>query len=670
MAALTVALALAWPSAGVGAVSQTTLANGCFALRVPGAGFVQRDGDTYAATASGAAQAERFWLKPTDLRLRYLLQDRSGALLTAAGDATTAQSAPGPAARWRLERLPGLGAFDVTHGQRLLASGRGGSLRLSSARITPFDVVPAAGCTPYPEAGTGARGKPFSGTNPDGTVSGFADTHLHITANLRAGGRVIDGEPFDPFGITEALGHDEVNHGADGSEDVTGNLLRDGVPFGTHDTRGWPTFAGWPVNDTNTHQQIYYRWLERVYDAGLRLVVAQTVEDQPLCRIEPQRAHSCSETHTIKLEVQQLRGLQDYVDAQSGGLGKGWFRLVRNPRQARRVIADGKLGVVIGVESSDPFDCSLNAGCTRKDVDRGLDRMERLGVRSMFIAHWVDNAFAGSALEGGVKGVFINIFEHVETGHYFSTGPCPDPSQGEEVTTLSPAVMQILTPYFPATAGLPPMPEYPDGKQCNSVGLTPLGAYLVRQMMKRGMLVEVDHMSEHARNRVLAIAAAHHYPLVSSHNGTGGSWTPAELDEPLQGRRVRLGHPGAGSGAGAEDRVVQGLPRARPLLRRGPRHRHRRLLVAARAARRRGHQPARLPVQVGGREGHVHARAHRRAHLRPQHRRRRALRAVRRPDRRHGAQPRWPGGDEDAVPLGRGLPADVGARALAALSGW
>ena len=53
--------------------------------------------------------------------------------------------------------------------------------------------------------------------------------------------------------------------------------------------------------------------------SGLRLVVAQAVEDEPICRIEPVRSHSCSETKTIRLEIDQLRGLQDYVDAQEGG---------------------------------------------------------------------------------------------------------------------------------------------------------------------------------------------------------------------------------------------------------------------------------------------------------------------------------------------------------------
>ena len=69
-------------------------------------------------------------------------------------------------------------------------------------------------------------------------VHGFADLHLHITADMRAGGRVIYGRAFHPRGIAQALGGDARTHGADGSRDVTGNLLRTGLPFGGHDTDG------------------------------------------------------------------------------------------------------------------------------------------------------------------------------------------------------------------------------------------------------------------------------------------------------------------------------------------------------------------------------------------------------------------------------------------------
>ncbi len=34
-------------------------------------------------------------------------------------------------------------------------------------------------------------------------------------------------------------------------------------------------------------------------------------------------------------QIRTLKGLQSYVDAQSGGPGRGWFRLVYSPAQAR-----------------------------------------------------------------------------------------------------------------------------------------------------------------------------------------------------------------------------------------------------------------------------------------------------------------------------------------------
>ncbi len=527
LVAILVIAAPAGASAAVG--DRYNLAGGCFVIGTH-AGPIGATANGYRA---GNGKAARFYLKATGLG-RYMLRDDGARLMSAGADGDVTRAvAPSKATEWVLHEAPGdaLVAAPRTGGGRLSAN-RAGAVALAPGKRTRasllrFHAAPA--CSPYPEARLGASGTPPAPVNPDGTVFGFADAHLHVTADMRAGGRVIDGKAFDRFGISRALGRDARNHGPDGSADVTGNLLRTGLPFGTHDVHGWPTFAGWPVNDTNTHQQIYYRWLERMWMAGERIVVAQAVEDEPICRIEPERSHSCDEMDTIALEVRRLRALQRYVDAQSGGPGEGWLRIVESPVAARRVVEQGKLAVVIGVESSDALGCSEPADCTRADVDRGLDRLQRLGVTSLFMAHWVDNGFAGAALEGGVKGTFINVFNEVETGHYLRTGPCPHPGQGEELETLSPLEMQILSTFFPATVGLEPMPEYPPGKQCNAKGLTKLGAYLVRQMIARHMLIEVDHMSERARDRVLAIAGRRDYPLVSSHTGTGGTWTDGEL---------------------------------------------------------------------------------------------------------------------------------------------
>ena len=448
-------------------------------------------------TAAGDLPVERLYLKPTRIGA-HMLYDRRRRLVSAGEDGLTRNTAPGPAAEWTLLRA-GARRFRLRSemaGRYLTAQGR--KLTISSSnRRTRFRFRRARGCRRYPELPVGAKGTIFRG-RIGRNVFGYTDAHLHVVADLRAGGQVISGESFNRFGVTEALGRDAEVHGPDGSLDVAGQLLR-GEPGG-HDTEGWPSFSGWPTYDTYTHQQAYYQWLKRAYMGGLRVVVAQLIEDEPLCRLmEPRVSHSCDETETIELEAARLRELQDYVDAQSGGHGRGWFRIVTNSKQARRVVERGRLAVVMGVESSSPFGCKEFMGepeCDREDVDRGIALYRRLGIRSMFVAHWVNNAFAGASVEEGDIGTFIATFNVQETGRPFETSECPHPAYGTE---------------------------------CNTKGLTELGEYLIDRLMDNHMLIEVDHLSERARLRVLEIAKQRKYPLVSSHTGSGGFWREEDL---------------------------------------------------------------------------------------------------------------------------------------------
>src|SRR4051812_5161969 len=278
----------------------------------------------------------RFFFKATGPGT-FMLSDTDGKLLVSGDDGSTGRSdAPGPPAEWAPRRQ--------RDGRVLLHS-------TATGRAVVVRLRRASGCRPYPEAEVGATGRPERAARR-GPVAGFVDAHVHVTADLRAGGNVISGTNFDRFGITRALGRDEQAHGPDGSLDVTGTLLRSGSPAGTHDVHGWPTFAGWPTFDTYTHQQIYYRWLERTWLAGERLIVAQTVEDAPLCEIEPLRTHSCDEADTIELQVRRLRALQDYVDAQSGGHGHGWVPGGPTPAAARQGVPAGQLPGALGLRAA------------------------------------------------------------------------------------------------------------------------------------------------------------------------------------------------------------------------------------------------------------------------------------------------------------------------------
>jgi len=56
----------------------------------------------------------------------------------------------------------------------------------------------------------------------------------------------------------------------------------------------------------------------------------------------------------------------------------------------------------------------------------------------------------------------------------------------------------------------------------NVRGLTLQGIHAVKEMMKRGMIVDIDHMSHHSAEKTLEIGEQFGYPIVSGHNGVRG----------------------------------------------------------------------------------------------------------------------------------------------------
>ena len=126
--------------------------------------------------------------------------------------------------------------------------------------------------------------------------------------------------------------------------------------------------------------------MERSWRAGQRILVNLLVENNKLCELYPLKRNSCDDMDSIRLQAKDMYALQDYVDAQNGGPGKGWYRIVKNPAEARTVINAGKLAVVMGIETSVPFGCTEKLGvpdakCTDASIDRQLDEVQKLGVQ-------------------------------------------------------------------------------------------------------------------------------------------------------------------------------------------------------------------------------------------------------------------------------------------------
>jgi hypothetical protein len=215
--------------------------------------------------------------------------------------------------------------------------------------------------------------------------------------------------------------------------------------------------------------------------------------------------------------------MQNYIDAQSGGPGKGWFRIVEDPFEAREVINQGKLAVVLGMEVSEPFGCRVfneQPLCDAAQIDASLDHLYEQGVRQLEIVNKFDNALTGVAGDGGETGTATNTGNFASTGRYWDLETCQDPENHDH----SPTAVEHNDDLILGNAlnGLLPgglLPVYSQGPHCNQLGLSGLGEHAIQGIIDRGMIFDPDHMSVIARNQALDFIEAQGYPgVVSSHS--------------------------------------------------------------------------------------------------------------------------------------------------------
>lgn len=593
-------------------------ANRCVVLKSADNGkYVAAADEGFAATADLVAGAEPFFLKPAALG-DYLLYTRAGTLVNGAapvdtvalasasddavfrlladGDNTSYPTplqydvAPTPEqiASYRNFVDPNLQATQFTlaaaDGMRLTASGTE-ALTLAAAgtgKNQRFRLEPVTGCLAFPEASDNTVGETFKGRTADGRVLGMADVHVHASSSTFLGG-AMHGRVFHKFGVTHALEDCDTTHGPMGIKDVL-SAAYEGDTDG-HANDGWPTFSEWPSRDSLTHRAIYWKWIERAWKSGLRIMVNDVVENGTLCELQRNAsldpAADCNEMNSARRQIGTLYALQDYIDGQYGGRGKGFFQIVLDPAEARRKIADGKLAVVIGIEVSNLFDCQITYsplrteepfeetgsglpenryGCAMtetgasNEIKTQLTQMKDLGMRQIITIHEFDNAFGGNGIfdgmilnlgnrenSGGIpfgspSGPFLPTGE-TPTGEFWTTYNCPE----ENVTpgfsgyfwgSAGGATMQNFGPPeelcpFLGQGGRPGGTTacYPAQRQCNARLLTPIGLYTYALLMKNGIIFDIDHLTIEMKSQALELAEAQTpaYPFVSTHGTFGGT---------------------------------------------------------------------------------------------------------------------------------------------------
>lgn len=526
----------------------------------------------YAATATEPTNGSRFFMKASDLGT-YLLYDEERHYLVAEegrllrqrklqSDILLLDDSYVSGAEWELVALEEESRFQLRSrrsGEYLTASGGLGAEE--DAAVVTFH--PQTECAEHPELTLDAAGEVARTTFDDGAVFGIVDAHSHMFTNFGfGGGGIFHGAPFHRLGVEHALSDCTQFHGIEGRKDLLGfafdkgtegnlniDVLLPSLLLGTlsefsHNTEGYPKFTDWPnAPFSSTHQTQYYRWLERAYRGGLRLVVQHATTNSAMCELISGQdiqavRYSCNDMVTVDRSIEEAYNLERYIDAQSGGEGRGWFRLVKTPAEARAVISEGKLAVILGIEVSNLFDCFLvqpegMPTCDEAFLLEQLNRYHELGIRAVFPTHKYDNAFSA----GDGHRTISEIGNFANSGHWSSFtldcpegvasafdkgdvtfgglnqpreeffGPPPNDMSGfaeAPVNTLIPFLEQLQAPALV-------------GEYCQSHGLTPLGETLINELMKRGMIVEIDHLPQWSYQRAFDLLEANGYPAAATH---------------------------------------------------------------------------------------------------------------------------------------------------------
>lgn len=405
------------------------------------------------------------------------------------------------------------------------------------------------------------------------SLRGFADLHAHPMVNLAFGGKLVHGGPdvgsllpadskcqpkVRAKSMEHALGTDNSTHGGHGAFDNTcGDDIRKAVIDSLQEAKkavvtpdwakGAPGFQDYPKWNDITHQKMWIDWVRRAYDGGQRVMVALATHNQTFAAaLSGPGDGPTDDKGSADLQIDEIKAFV--------GRHNDFMEVAYSPTDLRRIVASNKMAIVLGLEIDNLGGFDKLPGVNAAIVNAELQRLHNKGVRYVFPVHVIDNKFGGTAVYEDA----FNLSNYRESGNFWDI-ECGKPTDkinyfykpgGFDAAVMAVKAIKLGVDI----ARNPPTPPTCKGLgHRNKRGLTPLGEAAIRGLMKLGMLIDIDHMSQHTVDATLKIVEAFPnggYPVVSGHTslrGNGGnenSRTPEQL--------ARIGKLGGMFGLGSD----------------------------------------------------------------------------------------------------------------------
>lgn len=195
-----------------------------------------------------------------------------------------------------------------------------------------------------------------------------------------------------------------------------------------------------------------------------------------------------------------------------------WMQIARSPVELREIVGkQDKLAIIVGVELDDMGDfVRERVNPSPQAVRSEIQRLYRKGVRYIFPIHVTDNYIGGAA-------VYTDEFNRANCYQYGSWWRLECSAGNSGIRHQVQAGWDVFkTLKLGNCGGTAPVPLCATGHQ-NSRGLTPLGYAAIDEMMRLGMIIDIDHASQKSVDDIIRHTRRYRYPLVSGHNGLRGS---------------------------------------------------------------------------------------------------------------------------------------------------
>jgi len=377
-------------------------------------------------------------------------------------------------------------------------------------------------------------------------VWGIADTHAHPAHEVGFGKYLITGNASAP--LTETYSHDLCvhNHNILGVGPVQKPFI---LGVDDHGSGGWPDFIDFPTFHSKTHQQQHVEFLKRAFDGGMRLVCALAINNMyvPSLFLGPGNDGTAFDDETALM--QQIEEIKRMV-----AKNPSWMEIALSPRDARRIILQGKMAIVLGLEAdnlgnfkSESYNwvdknpgalannplVTLNEGNADQMLDAKLTDYRFKGIRQITPIHYISGVFGGAALFRSELAVLQTAFNNDVNVKSGVDKRIPFSLYSDYVGVLKfsnpPVVTKegytgLIKSFYNEPTRL---------STINTLGLTNIGNKLIQKMMVNAFIIDSEHMSYESKDNVFSFAAARNYPVISSHTDPASlsmNWTGAPTE--------------------------------------------------------------------------------------------------------------------------------------------